>query len=165
MGNGQCTAFRRSTLVAVGGFGAVAHHVVEDVALVRSMAAAGFAVDFLDASSLLTVRMYETAADAWRGWGRSLSLPGVDGRWRRAGDVVVVAVAQLLPMARLVSRRADVLDGVALAARLGTLVGTRSAYLRRGPPTGCHPSPTGRRSPRSPPACRGRSPWRGRPLG
>ena len=103
MGNGQCMAFRRSTLVAAGGFGAVAHHVVEDVALVRSMAAAGFAVDFLDASSLLTVRMYESAADAWRGWGRSLSLPGVDGWWRRAGDLVVVAVAQLLPLARLVS--------------------------------------------------------------
>ena len=51
---------------------------VEDVALVRTMATAGFAVGFLDASDLLTVRMYETAAEAWRGWGRSLSLPGVD---------------------------------------------------------------------------------------
>ena len=60
------------------GSGAVGHHTVEDVALVRTMATAGFAVGFLDASELLTVRMYETAGEAWRGWGRSLSLPGVD---------------------------------------------------------------------------------------
>ena len=76
MGNGQCIAARRSTLLAAGGWRPVAHHTVEDVALVRAMATAGFAVAFLDAGDLLTVRMYESAPDAWRGWGRSLSLPG-----------------------------------------------------------------------------------------
>ena len=86
IGNGQCMAFRRTTLVAAGGFGPVGHHTVEDVALVRSMATAGFAVGFLDASSLLSVRMFESAREAWRGWGRSLSLPGVDPWWRRTGD-------------------------------------------------------------------------------
>ena len=132
MGNGQCMAARRSTLLAMGGLGAVAHHTVEDVALVRAMASAGFAVEFLDASSLLTVRMYESARQAWTGWARSLSLPGVDALSRRWLDLGVVFLAQSLPLLRLLSRRADALDVVLVLARLGTLVGTRAAYERRG---------------------------------
>ena len=132
IGNGQCMAFRRTTLVAAGGFRPVGHHTVEDVALVRSMATAGFAVGFLDASSLLSVRMYESAREAWRGWGRSLSLPGVDPWWRRSGDLATVMVIQVLPLLRLVARRADRLDALLLAVRLGTLIGTRHAYRPRG---------------------------------
>ena len=67
---------RRSTLLAIGGLGAVAHHAVEDIALVRAMASAGFAVEFLDASSLLTVRMYESARQAWTGLGPVVVAPG-----------------------------------------------------------------------------------------
>ena len=133
MGNGQCLTLHRATLLGAGGFGAVAHHTVEDVALVRTMAAAGFAVDFLDASSLLTVRMYESATDAWRGWGRSLALPGVESRSRQLAGLAVVTLAQTLPLARLVARRADALDGALLLARLGVLVGTARSYARRGP--------------------------------
>lgn len=131
MGNGQCMAWRRRTVLAAGGFGAVAHHTVEDVALVRTMAAAGFRVDFLDARGLLTVRMYESAGEAWTGWGRSIALPGVDSRARQIGELAVVVGAQVAPMLRLLTRRADALDGVLGLARLGTLVGTSSAYRRR----------------------------------
>ena len=120
-------------LVAAGGFGAVAHHTVEDVALVRAMATAGFAVATLDASDLLTVRMYETAPDAWHGWGRSLPLPGVDGRGRQVVALATLALAQAAPLGRAVARRADLLDVVLLALRAGTLVGTAGAYTRRGP--------------------------------
>jgi len=132
MGNGQCMAMRRTTLLDAGGFGAVAHHTVEDVALVRTMAAAGFAVGFLDASALLTVRMYDSAADAWRGWGRSLSLPGVESRARQVAGLAVVALAQALPLIRLAARRADALDAVLLLARVGVLTGTATSYTRRG---------------------------------
>jgi dolichol-phosphate mannosyltransferase len=132
IGNGQCMAFRRTTLVSAGGFGPVAHHTVEDLALVRSMATAGFAVGFLDGSSLLSVRMFESAPEAWWGWGRSLSMPGVDPWWRRTGDVATLVVVQVLPLLRLVTGRADRLDAVLLATRLGTLIGTRHAYRRRG---------------------------------
>ncbi len=62
--------------------------------------------------TLLTVRMYESAGEAWRGWGRSLSLPGVDPLPRRLGQLAVVALAQALPLVRLVARRGDVLDVV-----------------------------------------------------
>ena len=37
-GGGLADRFRRTTLVSAGGFGPVAHHTVEDLALVRSMA-------------------------------------------------------------------------------------------------------------------------------
>jgi dolichol-phosphate mannosyltransferase len=132
MGNGQCVATRRSTLLAAGGWRAVAHHTVEDVALVRAMATAGFAVAFLDAGELLTVRMYETAPEAWRGWGRSLSLPGVEPVFRRVAGVGVVTLAQAAPLLRLLARRGDALDVALLAVRIGTLAGTARAYRRRG---------------------------------
>ena len=132
LANGQCMAVRRRTLLDAGGFRPVGHHTVEDVALVRALATAGFAVAFLDASELLTVRMYESAGEAWRGWGRSLSLPGVDPLPRRLAQLGVVALAQALPLVRLATRRGDVLDVVLLAARLGTLVGTAPSYRPRG---------------------------------
>lgn len=133
MGNGQCMAFRRTVLADAGGFAAVAHHTVEDVALVRGLAGAGFAVEFLDATALLRVRMFESLGDGWAGWGRSLSLPLVDSWPRRAVDLGVVTLAQAAPLVRVIARRADLLDAVLLAARLGTLVGARRAYDRRGP--------------------------------
>ena len=132
IGNGQCMAARVATLRAAGAFTNVAGHTVEDVALVRALATAGRTVGYLDASDLLTVRMYETAADALHGWGRSLALPGVDPRWRQLAGLATVALAQSLPVVRLAARRADVVDAVLLAMRLGTLAGTAPAYLRRG---------------------------------
>jgi dolichol-phosphate mannosyltransferase len=132
VGNGQCVAADRAVLVAAGGFGAVAHHVVEDVALVRAMAGAGFAVGLLDASDLLSVRMYEGAGEAWRGWGRSLALPGVDRPGRRLAGLATLVVTQAAPLLRVLARRADPLDVLLLAVRAGTLVGTARAYTRRG---------------------------------
>jgi dolichol-phosphate mannosyltransferase len=110
----------------------VAGHTVEDVALVRTFAAAGRTVGYVDGSALLAVRMYETAPEAWHGWGRSLALPGVDGRLRRMIGLATVALTQGLPLLRVAARRADALDAVLLAVRLGTLAGTASVYERRG---------------------------------
>jgi len=132
VGNGQCMAVPADVLRAAGGFGPVAHHTVEDVALVRMLATAGFAVGYLDASELLDVRMYESAAEAWHGWGRSLAMPGVDGPLRRVAALATLVAAQVLPLARVLAGRADLLDVGMLAVRLGTLVGTARSYRRRG---------------------------------
>jgi dolichol-phosphate mannosyltransferase len=131
LGNGQCMAIRRGVLVAAGGFGPVGHHTVEDVALVRTMATAGFRVGSLDGSDLLTVRMYESPIEAWHGWGRSLAMPGVDGRGRRLAGLAVLALTQAAPLVRVVARRADALDALLLLVRVGTLAGTARAYSRR----------------------------------
>lgn len=132
VGNGQCMVARAATLRSRRAMAAVGHHTVEDVALVRAMAGGGAAVGYLDASGLLVVRAYETAGEAWHGWGRSLALPGVDPRWRRLAGLGTVVLTQALPLVRLVARRADLLDVALLAVRVGTLAGTARAYDRRG---------------------------------
>lgn len=130
MANGQCMALRRGPFVDGCGMEPVRGDVVEDVALARHLAGRGWKVGFLDATDLLRVRMFESLGDTWSGWGRSLALPGVETRTRQILDLAVVVLAQALPLPRLLLRRCDVLDVVLAAVRLGTLVGTRTAYDR-----------------------------------
>jgi dolichol-phosphate mannosyltransferase len=130
MANGQCMAFPRDAFLKRGGMTGVSGEVVEDIALARSMAADGAKVGFLDAGEMLEVRMFESLEDTWRGWGRSLALPGVEPRNRQLVDLVVVALAQSLPLPRLLTGQADIIDAALLALRLGTLAGTRSAYSK-----------------------------------
>ena len=130
MANGQCMAIPRRSFLDRGGMEVVAGEVVEDIALARQMAADGARIGFLDAGEMLEVRMFESLADTWRGWGRSLALPGVEPRNRQLLDLAVVILAQALPLPRVLLRRADIVDGMLLAARLGTLTGTRTAYSR-----------------------------------
>jgi dolichol-phosphate mannosyltransferase len=130
MANGQCTVFQRDRFRAAGGMESVRSEVVEDIALARHLATQGQRVGFLDASELLTVRMFESFGDVLAGWGRSLALPGVEPPRRQLVDLAVVVLAQVLPLPRLLVRRGDLVDAGLLALRLGTLVGTRRAYAR-----------------------------------
>lgn len=132
LANGQCMAFVRETFLAEGGMSGVRGELVEDVALARRLTRQGRRVEFVDAPEHLTVRMFESFADTWTGWGRSIALPGVEPRRRQLTDLARLTVVQGLPLVRLVLGRADVVDGVALAVRAGTLVGTRRAYERPG---------------------------------
>ena len=128
--NGQCMAVRSETMRSVGGWEAVAGSVVEDVALARHLAAAGQRVDFLDAGELLTVELYESFSATWEGWGRSIGLPGAQSIWRLLFDLVTLTLALPVPVIRLATGRVDAIDLLALAARFGTLVGTRTAFTR-----------------------------------
>jgi dolichol-phosphate mannosyltransferase len=130
MANGQCMAVRRAEFLEVGGMTPVAGEVVEDIALARHLAGLDWAVGFLDAADLLTVRMFESVGDVWNGWGRSIALPGVEQPHRQLFDLAVVLLAQALPVPRLIFGRGDLLDVGLLAIRLGTLAGTRTAYDR-----------------------------------
>jgi dolichol-phosphate mannosyltransferase len=130
MANGQCMAVARAQFLAAGGMSLVAGEVVEDIALARRISGSGGRVAFLDAGEMLTVRMFESFGDTWRGWGRSLALPGVEARHRQLVDLAVVALAQALPIPRLLARRGDAFDVVLALARIGTLAGTRRAYER-----------------------------------
>ena len=167
MANGQCMALHRERFLAAGAMETVAGEVVEDIALARRMAADGHRVDFLDGSEMLTVRMFESLGDTWTGWGRSLALPGVEPRPRQLTDLAVIGVAQALPLLRVIARRADLLDVVLLAARLGTLVGTRRAYLHAGPAYWSSPlaDPLAVAAIAGGIARRGRQTWRGRSYG
>jgi dolichol-phosphate mannosyltransferase len=128
--NGQCTVFRRQALVDAGGFTGAAGHLTDDIALARHLAGLGWRVGFLDASTLVRVRMHEGFMDAWRNWGRSLPMPDMTTPVWQAADLAVVWLAQALPLPRLLTGRGDVLDVVLAAARVGTHAGTASAYER-----------------------------------
>lgn len=167
MANGQCMALHRERFVRAGAMAAVAGEVVEDVALARRLATDGHPVGFLDGSDLLTVRMFESFDDTWTGWGRSLALPGVEPLHRQVSDLAVIVVAQALPLVRVVSRRADLIDAVLLLARAGTLVGTRRAYERTGPAYWLSPlaDPLAVVAVATGIVRRGRQTWRGRTYG
>lgn len=134
MANGQCTVVDRERLVAAGGFVPVRGALLEDLALARHLAGAGHEVRFVDGTAVLDVAGYGSLPLAWRGWGRSLDLAPVTAPTWQALDLAVVGAALALPLPRLVLRRGDVVDVVALALRIGTLVGTARAYRRRGLP-------------------------------
>ena len=148
--NGQCFAVRKRELVAVGGFGLIAGIPTDDIALARSLAAAGWRIAVADGSHLGSVRMYESAQEALREWaGRSLALPGAASRPRQLFDIGVVWTVQGLPGLRLwraVLRgvlRGSVRDGFAvlrpfdlamLALRASLVVALRGTYRRGGKP-------------------------------
>ena len=128
--NGQCMLLRRQPFLDRGGMEPVAVSPGEDVALARWMSSHQRRVEFVDASDLLEVEPYASFGETWSGWGRSLGLPGVDSLARRALDLLVITLTMPLPVARLVARRADLVDVAAICVRVGTLVGMRSAYER-----------------------------------
>jgi len=167
MANGQCMTLPRAAFLEAGGMGPVSNEVVEDLALGRHLATDGRRVGFLDASELLTVRMFESFGDVWTGWGRSLALPGIEPRRRQLVDLAIVTLAQVLPIPRLLLRRGDVLDVVLAAARFGTLAGTRSAYERTDAPYWLSPlaDPLAAVAIGRGIARRGRQTWRGRTYG
>ena len=130
LANGQCMAFRPSALAGIGGFSTTGSHLTDDIALARHLATLGWNVGFVDATAMVSVRMHESAGDAWRNWGRSLPMTDVTSVPWRVADLTVIWLAQALPLPRLLLRRADALDVVLLAARLGTLAGVAPAYDR-----------------------------------
>lgn len=130
--NGQCMVFRRADAVDNGWCERVRGSIIEDVALVRMLVAEGKQVEMFDGTSLLTVQMFDGFADTWRGWGRSLSLTGVDSRRRQAGDAAITAVSVVAPLWLVFGGVATPLTMLLFAVRLGTLIGARRAYERAG---------------------------------
>lgn len=130
LASGQCVVARRDMLA--DGLAAVRSHLVEDVALVRHLVASGRRVDFLDATDLLVVRPYDDLGGVWSGWGRSIGLRGVESPWRQVVETTLLSATLVLPLLRIVGRRADRIDAAGVVLRLGTLVGMRRAHRRRG---------------------------------
>jgi dolichol-phosphate mannosyltransferase len=134
LSNGQVTAARREDLLAAGGYAAAAGHMTDDAALARALAARGWRVVFVDGTALVDVRMYESAGETWREWGRSLALPDVTSPAWQAADLAVVWLAMALPAARLLAGRPRRVDVALLAVRVALLGPLRGAYARRGLP-------------------------------
>lgn len=71
-GNGQFLLVRASAYRAAGGHEAVAGEVLEDVALVRAVKAAGGTGGMADGTTLATCRMYESTGELIDGYTKSL---------------------------------------------------------------------------------------------
>ncbi len=130
--NGQCMVFRRADAISNSWCERVRGSIIEDVAMVRMVVADGKQVEMFDGTALLTVQMFDGFADTWRGWGRSLSLSGVDRPVRQAVDASITAVGVVAPLWLVFGGVATPLTALLLAVRLGTLVGARRAYERTG---------------------------------
>lgn len=130
--NGQCMVFRRDISLREQWCSAVRGEIIEDVALVRHLVRNGKQIEMFDGSRLLTVQMFDGFADTLRGWGRSLALAGVDRAVRQWIDLVTTALVLVAPIWLLTAGVATPATLVALAIRMGTLVGTRRVYERSG---------------------------------
>jgi dolichol-phosphate mannosyltransferase len=130
--NGQCIAVRRQALIAGGGWARVRHSLVEDVALAREWRRDGRTTGFADGADVLEVRMYDSAAETWHGWGRSLMGPGATEPWWQALDVLTLWVALALPLPRVLLRRASLVDWLLVAVRWALLPGLTRAYKSPG---------------------------------
>ena len=79
--NGQFLAMRAESLLSIGGFTAVATHVLDDIELGRAFVESGFKGAVIDGSSIASTRMYSSFNELRAGYGKSLnrafgSLPG-----------------------------------------------------------------------------------------
>lgn len=70
--NGQLLAVRRDAYDRFGGYGAVAHEVVDDMAFCRAAKGAGLRVAFVDGARVATCRMYRSGREAWEGFSKNL---------------------------------------------------------------------------------------------
>lgn len=132
LANGQCMVFRRMNAINGGYLEAVRGDLIEDVALARWLQQNGSNVAVVDASELLTVRMFETFGSTVSGWGRSLSMASLQSRKVSGFHLVSLATSQVLPPVFIVTGLAPIAGGFLLALRIGTLFGTKRAYVNRG---------------------------------
>lgn len=70
--NGQVLAVRREAYDALGGFEAVRHEVVDDMAFCRNAKRRQRRVVFVDGHHVASCRMYRGAQEAWRGFSKNL---------------------------------------------------------------------------------------------
>ena len=103
---------------------AVKNETIEDVALARQVELAVM----VDASSMLTTRMYDTFGETFDGWGRSLSLASVESSRMLWWHLFVVFFAQVAPTMVVLFGFPTPVTIALVAMRFGTLVGTRKSY-------------------------------------
>ncbi len=142
MANGQCLWVKKSVLAAVGGHESSRLSFCDDVTLVRTIAAAGYRVGFLDGSQLFQVRMYTSFQETWREWGRSLDLKDASPWGQIWGDCLFLLATQALPLVLLITLVAAQawrwesplvwaclgLNGFLVMLRIAVLAGIQGSY-------------------------------------
>ena len=70
--NGKFLMFRRETYAAVGGHGSVKDHAAEDIAIAKAIRRLGYRWRLLDATRLVSARMYRGFRDSVAGFSKNL---------------------------------------------------------------------------------------------
>ena len=96
VGNGQFLVARRAAYEAVGGHAAVAHSVVEDMALARLFRECGFRTAVIDGSNVAACRMYTTDEELIGGYAKSLAT-GLGGQKRALVTAGALKLAYVIP--------------------------------------------------------------------
>jgi dolichol-phosphate mannosyltransferase len=141
LANGQCFLVRRSVFTEHGGYAPARDSFAEDVRLARHYARAGVRCGFLDGRLLFRVRSYRSAAEMWREWGRSIDLADATPWARQGADLVLLMLAQALPLPMLICALAFALpvsvvalNGLLFSVRLVVLLAMAPSYERTGFP-------------------------------
>jgi glycosyltransferase involved in cell wall biosynthesis len=116
--NGQFLAMRAESLRSIGGFTAVATHVLDDIELGRAFVDGGYKGAVIDGSSIASTRMYSSFNELRAGYGKSLN--------RAFGSLPGSIVAAIFMVATGVLPLLYALDGDLLAiAALIAIIATR----------------------------------------
>ena len=123
--NGQLLACRVQAYRAVGGHGAVACDVIEDVALARRLVRAGHRTALADGTDVATCRMYTDWAGLAEGYRKSLwaAFGSVPGAVTAAGLLLWLYIAPPLAAVAGVMRGRPGVAGLGLAGTAGGVVG------------------------------------------
>jgi len=144
MANGQCFLSRRVMLEKLQGYELAKSSFCDDVTLVRSAAQQGAKVGFLDGANLIQVRMYDSMAETWKEWGRSLDLKDAATPVQTFGDCVLLLAVQGLPIpllffliysnfeANIFTQSLLGLNGFLVLIRFLLVFGIRSSYTEVG---------------------------------
>lgn len=141
--NGQFLVITRQGYDAIGGHGAVAGEVLEDIALARAVKRAGLRADIVDASPVAACLMYAADRDLVTGYTKSL-WAAFGGPTRSVAATGVLAVLFTLPLGyALVGRHAPTrwvgLVGYA-AGVAGRVISARSTGGPPWPSAAAHPA-------------------------
>ncbi len=98
--NGQYILLRQEVYAGCGGFAAVRHEALEDLALGRQLAELGYHVPILQGETAASVRMYHDFPQMWRGLTR---LGAGALRWSGTGSLITALFTTLAALPLLLS--------------------------------------------------------------
>ena len=90
--NGQFLMILRDAYERVGGHGAIAGEILEDVVLARRMKQAGYSIYFTAPMGIVRTRMYRSFRAMWQGWTKNL-YPLIGGN----PVALVIELSEVLP--------------------------------------------------------------------
>lgn len=141
--NGQFLVVDAAAYRRIGGHAAVRGQVLEDIALMRAMKAAGRRATVIDGSPIASCRMYESAGELYHGYTKSLWAAFGSGPGATAVMALLVGTYVLPPVLALVTRdRATRLLGATAygAAVVGRVMVARRTRQRVWPDVMAHPA-------------------------